>query len=166
MLGCWDLKTRLGTFRLFYSERGIDRVLFPGKRSALRAWGCFGQRAKPKVPAKVKRTFRKMRDYFRGRKVRFSITEIDRTGYSPFEKKVLQTALKVPYGRTVSYGELARRSGRARAARAVGGVMAKNRTPILIPCHRVVPKSGGIGHYSQGDRWKKTLLSLEKEVRG
>lgn len=91
----------------------------------------------------------------------------DFTGYSEKERAVLQSLLKIKPGETITYGELAKMSGIPRGARFVGNVMAKNRWPLLIPCHRVVRKDG-IGNYSSrkdGVKIKKRLLQQEKEYK-
>lgn len=80
-----------------------------------------------------------------------------------FQRRVLSECRKIPYGATVSYGELAARAGRPGAARAVGNTMALNPLPLIVPCHRVVPSSGKLGRYSApgGTRTKQALLDLE-----
>lgn len=80
---------------------------------------------------------------------------------TPFGQKVLTALLRVPYGETVSYGELATLAGSPNAARGVGQVMARNRWPLLIPCHRVVAASGIGGFSAQGVSMKRYLLGLE-----
>jgi methylated-DNA-[protein]-cysteine S-methyltransferase len=82
---------------------------------------------------------------------------------SPFAVAVVQAARRIPVGETRSYGQLAMAAGRPRAARAVGRVMARNRTPLLIPCHRVVGSGGKLGGFSaiDGLRMKERLLQLE-----
>lgn len=82
---------------------------------------------------------------------------------TPFQERVLAETRKIAYGQTITYGQLAARAGRPRAARAVGNVMAANTVPILIPCHRVVAAGGKWGGYSapQGVRLKRRLLHLE-----
>lgn len=82
----------------------------------------------------------------------------DLSGYSDFYLAVYKTLLAVPKGDVVSYGDLARQCGAPKAARAVGGAMAANRIPLLIPCHRVVQSTGAIGHYSGGLNVKSQLL--------
>ncbi len=72
--------------------------------------------------------------------------------------------MRIPAGKTVSYGELAKRAGYPGAGRAVGSAMRKNRLPIVIPCHRVVPAQGGIGAYSAGKKWKCRLLKHERAL--
>lgn len=87
--------------------------------------------------------------------------KIDLSGCTDFQKRVYRALRRVPSGKVITYGELAKRAGYPGAARAVGTAMKKNRLPVVIPCHRVVPSTGGIGDYSQGERWKKMLLEIE-----
>jgi methylated-DNA-[protein]-cysteine S-methyltransferase len=83
-----------------------------------------------------------------------------------FQRRVLEACRHVPYGQTVSYGELAARAGFSRTARAVGCCMAANRIPLLVPCHRVIRSDGRPGHYSApgGARMKRRLLTLESRA--
>jgi methylated-DNA-[protein]-cysteine S-methyltransferase len=99
-------------------------------------------------------------EYFRGTRREFSV-ELDLSLVRGFELTVLRKLVKVPFGTTISYGELAARSGNARAARAVGGAMRKNPIPILVPCHRVTAVGGAIGGFSGGLDVKRALLALE-----
>lgn len=84
-------------------------------------------------------------------------------GTTPFQKRVISNCRGIPFGKTLSYGELAARAGSPRAARAVGNIMASNRYPLVVPCHRVVGANGNLGGYSapQGLNLKVKLLSLE-----
>jgi len=86
---------------------------------------------------------------------------------TPFEKEVLELLRKVPPGEVVTYGELARRVGRPKASRAVGHACASNPAVIVVPCHRVVPASGGLGNYSApgGRETKRRLLEKEGALR-
>lgn len=81
----------------------------------------------------------------------------------PFEREVLEFLRTVPPGRTMTYGEIARKLGRPGASRAVGTACARNPAVVVIPCHRVVPKSGGVGNYSSegGPETKRKLLERE-----
>lgn len=97
--------------------------------------------------------------YFNGSLTRFSL-EYSLTG-TPFQQRVWQALAKVPYGTTISYGELARRVGNAKAARAVGMANAKNPLPIVIPCHRVIGKNGTLTGFGGGLDVKQKLLALE-----
>jgi methylated-DNA-[protein]-cysteine S-methyltransferase len=104
-------------------------------------------------------------DYFRGLPVNFHC-QIDISWTSQFARNILLACLRTKPGQTISYRELARRAGNSSAARAAGSVMAKNRTPILIPCHRIVRSDGTLGNYSagQGTPTKKLLLELESRI--
>lgn len=82
---------------------------------------------------------------------------------SPFRRRVLEAAAEIPRGEVRSYGWLARRLGRERAARAVGSAMAANPVPLIIPCHRVIRSDGHLGQYSLGGpENKRILLQAEK----
>jgi methylated-DNA-[protein]-cysteine S-methyltransferase len=80
---------------------------------------------------------------------------------SPFQRLVLEELARVPYGETATYGGLAARVGRPRAARAVGGALNRNPIPIVLPCHRVVGAGGSLVGYAGGLERKQALLALE-----
>jgi len=114
------------------------------------------------APAWFLKLFEQMNRYFNGEEVDFGWVPVDfDAGIGAFRARVLEAARSIPYGQTVSYGELASAVGCAAAARAVGGAMAANPVPIIIPCHRVLPKSGGVGGFSAGRDIKLCLLRLE-----
>lgn len=79
----------------------------------------------------------------------------------PFRSRVLRELSRVPYGETVSYGQLAARCGRPGAARAVGNAVGRNPLPLVLPCHRVIRSDGSPGGYGGGRRRKRWLLRLE-----
>ena len=110
--------------------------------------------------AHAARAEREIREYLAGRRRRFTVP-LDIEDLPPFHRKVLRTLRKVPYGKTVTYGQLAARAGRPRSARAVGRAMAANPLPLVIPCHRVVASGGGLGGYGGGLDLKRRLLALE-----
>lgn len=93
----------------------------------------------------------------------FGDVRLDVSGMTPFQRRVVAQARRIPYGSTLSYGELARRARAPRAARAVGSVMAQNRFPLIVPCHRVVGSSRRLGGFSApcGVGTKRRLLRLE-----
>lgn len=99
--------------------------------------------------------------YFEGEQVNFSDVPLDLSVQGPFHATVQRAAQKIPYGELVTYRDLARMAGRERAARSAGTAMAKNRVPIIVPCHRVVASGGKIGGFASGLEWKRTLLKLE-----
>jgi methylated-DNA-[protein]-cysteine S-methyltransferase len=81
---------------------------------------------------------------------------------TPFQKRVWAELVRIPYGATISYAELARRIGDPAAARAVGLANGANPAPILIPCHRVIGSSGKLTGYGGGLEIKERLLALER----
>ena len=104
--------------------------------------------------------FKDILKYLGGSKVDFSDYDLDMSSLTEFEQQVLTETRKIPYGETVTYSELASRIGRCGGAQAVGQALSKNPYPIVIPCHRVVARSG-IGGYSGGVKLKMKLLELE-----
>jgi methylated-DNA-[protein]-cysteine S-methyltransferase len=86
---------------------------------------------------------------------------IDWNGLSGFRRAVMEEALRIPRGETRTYGWLAERVGRPRAARAVGRVMATNPLPIVVPCHRVIGSDGSLRGYGAGLPMKAALLRAE-----
>ena len=100
--------------------------------------------------------------YFDGEAVDFNL-DLDLEIGTPFQTLVWEATRRISYGAVQSYGWLAREVGKPKAARAVGGAMAANPLPIVIPCHRVIRSDGGLGGYSGGLNWKPQLLSLESQ---
>jgi methylated-DNA-[protein]-cysteine S-methyltransferase len=115
-----------------------------------------------KKPARMSITG-EMKQYFSGKEV-FLNCAMDWSSLSPFQQKVYKAAMKVPYGTVETYGNLARRIGCPKGARAVGGALSKNPFPLVVPCHRIVRGDGGLGGFSArgGIVLKKKLLKLEK----
>ncbi|HKK98879.1 MAG TPA: methylated-DNA--[protein]-cysteine S-methyltransferase [Desulfotignum sp.] len=100
--------------------------------------------------------------YFQGKLTQFSL-ETAPEG-TEFQRRVWQALKKIPYGTTISYGELARRIGNPKASRAVGMANAKNPIPIVIPCHRVIGKNGRLVGFGGGLDIKEKLLALEQQA--
>jgi methylated-DNA-[protein]-cysteine S-methyltransferase len=103
---------------------------------------------------------RQLEQYFGGDRRRFEIT-VDRSLIGPFAKKVLQATSEVGYGELATYGDIAGRIDRPKAARAVGSALGSNPIPIVIPCHRIVGAGGKLTGYAGGLPRKETLLRLE-----
>lgn len=153
-----DVPTSIGTFRIVYRERkvvtvdllerGVEQVGVP--EGARRRKGPFPEGSPP----------RQLSEYFRGKRRAFDM-DVDPSVGSAFDRSVWNTLLAVPAGQVVTYGELARRSGHAGAARAVGGAMHRNPIPIVIPCHRVVGEEGHLHGFGMGLWRKRWLLSHE-----
>ncbi len=102
-------------------------------------------------------------EYFRGRRVDFSEIDCELPAAHTFTGKVLRVCRTIPYGQTRSYGQLARQTGGADAARAVATALGKNPLPLVVPCHRVTYSDGGSGGFSApgGVALKQRMLSLE-----
>jgi methylated-DNA-[protein]-cysteine S-methyltransferase len=101
--------------------------------------------------------------YFAGHRTEFDIT-LDLDGATPFRRSVWSALLGIPYGETVSYGELARRLGLPTAARAVGAANGSNPISIIVPCHRVIGSTGDLTGYAGGLERKRYLLRHEADV--
>jgi methylated-DNA-[protein]-cysteine S-methyltransferase len=112
--------------------------------------------------AKTAAARQQLAEYFDGKRTAFNI-DLDLDYLPPFKRKALNAALKIPFGKIISYGELARQAGSPKGARAAGQAMATNPLPIVIPCHRVVGSDGHLTGYSGGNGldFKKRLLSME-----
>lgn len=100
-----------------------------------------------------------LNNYFNGDTVKFT-SKLDLTG-TAFQKLVWKSLLRIPYGKTASYKEIAEMTGHTNASRAVGSACGENPVPIIIPCHRVISSNGSLGGYSGGIEIKKILLGLE-----
>ena len=105
------------------------------------------------------RVVRELAEYFAGRRRDFTI-ELAPKG-TPFQRDVWNELLRIPYGGTISYAELARRIGRPSAVRAVGAANGANPIPVIIPCHRVIGANGTLTGYGGGIERKQWLLALE-----
>jgi methylated-DNA-[protein]-cysteine S-methyltransferase len=102
--------------------------------------------------------------YFSGEPVTFDDVELDLDGCTPFHRAIVDALRVIPWGETVTYGELAALAGHPNAYRAAGSVCARNRFPLVVPCHRVVA-AGSLGRYgSLGLSYKRRLLALEGAV--
>jgi methylated-DNA-[protein]-cysteine S-methyltransferase len=102
--------------------------------------------------------------YFEGKRTVFNL-KIDLSGASDFHQRVWLELLKIPFGKTASYADIAERIGNPRAVRAVGMANRKNPIAIVIPCHRVIGKSGELRGYFYGIDIKYQLLQHENPVR-
>ena len=107
---------------------------------------------------------RRLIAFARGRHADFSAVPVDLSSFSDFQRRVFAGCRAIPFGEKTTYGQLAGRIGSPRAARAVGNTMARNRVPLVIPCHRVVPASAGVGNYSAGEGRRSKLRLLESEA--
>jgi O-6-methylguanine DNA methyltransferase len=106
----------------------------------------------------------RLRTYFAGEPVSFDDLDLDFSWATPFQMEVADVLRAIPYGETVTYGELAALAGHPNAQRAAGTFCARNRFPLFVPCHRVVA-ADGLGSYgSLGLEYKRRLLELERAI--
>ncbi len=150
------MKSPVGALKLVGSDRGLAAILWekdPLTRAGLMITG------EDKRHPLLLEAEQELAEYFAGNRQKFSV-KLDFHG-SDFQKKVWKALLAIPYGQTVSYGDIAKKIGQPKASRAVG--MANNKNPICIiaACHRVVGSSGALTGYAGGLKVKAQLLKLE-----
>jgi methylated-DNA-[protein]-cysteine S-methyltransferase len=156
--------TPIGDLLVGVTDHGVCRIHFDA--DAERALEALARRFGPRVLRAAKpvdRVRRQLDEYFDGRRHAFEI-DWDIRLLPEFNRRVLEQLARVEYGTTTTYGELAARSGNARAARAVGTVMNRNPIPIVLPCHRVVGANGKLVGYAGGLDRKELLLRLEGAI--
>jgi methylated-DNA-[protein]-cysteine S-methyltransferase len=147
--------TSCGFVDVGYTAAGLYALSLPGDDAGERF--CAVSAADP---AWLQALAGDLRRYFAGEPVTFTCP-VDDSGYPPFFTKVLQKCASIPYGERQSYRWLAEEAGSPKAVRAAGQAMAHNRTPVVIPCHRVLRNDGNLGGFSGGLGWKEKLLALE-----
>ncbi|HET9724295.1 MAG TPA: methylated-DNA--[protein]-cysteine S-methyltransferase [Actinomycetota bacterium] len=156
----------LGRVTLFVTKTGLVRVAYPDERLD-HVFEEIADVVSPRVledPKGTERTRRQLDAYFEGSLRDFTVP-ID-WAFVPqgFFRRVLEATARIPFGSVSTYGGVARQAGSPRAARAAGNALHENPVPIVVPCHRVVPASGGIGQYG-GEEWRKAwLLRLEGAI--
>jgi len=160
----WGLfDTPFGSTFLAASARGLVRLRWGVDDPEARAeelresfplWGVEEEPGALAGPAE------QLMDYFAGQRREFDL-DVDLTGTTEFQRAVLTAVRDVPYGQTVTYGELATALGRPGGGRAVGSALGENPVPVVIPCHRVVRADGAVGGYTAGSGYKEQLLELE-----
>jgi methylated-DNA-[protein]-cysteine S-methyltransferase len=146
----------IGALLVAATDRGLCRISFSTDQEDERLARIFGPRV---LRAPLDAVRRELDEYFAGARTAFDLP-ID-LRVAPFHEAVLTELARVPYGRTETYGGLATRVGRPRAARAVGTVMHSNPIPIVLPCHRIVGANGSLTGYAGGLHVKRALLELE-----
>jgi len=141
----------LGELTLVGGREGLRRVFFPGHVSGLdeadRSEGALAD------------AVLQLDEYFAGEREGFEL-DLDLRG-NDFQLAVWEQLLRIPYGETVSYGQIAERIGQPGEARDVGAAVARTPVPIVVPCHRVVASDGALTGYLGGLERKQALLELE-----
>lgn len=150
-----SITTTAGIVNVSVSEDGLYSLSLPGEERIVFA------EVTAEDPPWLLRLQRDLQSYFAGNGVAF-FCPVDYSGYTPFTRRALAAAASIPYGQLSTYRRLADQAGSPRGARAAGQAMASNRTPLVIPCHRVVQSSGKLGGFTGGSGWKEKLITLEK----
>lgn len=155
-----DVPSPVGLIRIITSDKGLAAIIWEGEDY---------KRTKLSVPAKdenhpiLLQTEQQLNEYFENKRTSFDLP-LDFEG-TEFQVRVWEALLKIPYGVTKTYGELAKILGDIKAVRAVGGALNKNPISIVVPCHRVVGASGKLVGFAGGLNNKSILLDLEQRFR-
>ncbi len=141
----------IGIIEIVGTERGISRLTFVQKRG----------RRPATAPSRLKECLLQLDEYFKSKRRKFSV-KLDLQG-TVFQKRVWQALLKIPFGRTASYRDIAETVGNRKAVRAVGNANGANPVAIIVPCHRVIGSDGSLVGYGSGLWRKRRLLDHEKK---
>lgn len=144
----YDYDTPVGKLYIEAEDDYLTRISF---------FELFGKRLETPV---IKETYKQLSEYFAKKRKTFDIPlKLEGT---EFQKAVWHALMKIPYGKTATYLEIAETIGNPKASRAVGMANNKNKIPIVIPCHRVIGSNGSLTGYAGGLEIKKKLLNIEK----
>ena len=149
------LDTPLGPLLLAADDTGLRHIRFANGKRVVRPDPDWREDSKP-----LKETIRQLRAYFSGDLETFDLPLAPEG--TVFQQEIWRRLCEIPYGKTISYGELARRIGNPNASRAVGLANGSNPIPIVIPCHRVIGSNGKLTGYGGGLPIKEKLLALER----
>ncbi|MBA3742875.1 methylated-DNA--[protein]-cysteine S-methyltransferase [Sporichthya sp.] len=152
----------VGSLLVAASDRGLMKVAFEVQdHDAVLA--ALAEKVSPRIlraPGRLDPVARQLEEYFAGTRRSFDL-ELDWSLSSGFRRQVLDHLMRIGYGRTESYAEVAAGAGNPKAVRAVGTACATNPLVLVVPCHRVVRSDGSAGGYAGGVQAKATLLELE-----
>ena len=143
-------RSEIGPIEIVGNQKGILTITFVDKAF----------KTDRLLPAGLQECLRQLDEYFKGRRKKFSVPLI--LEGTDFQKAVWRQLQKIPFGRTASYGDVARAIGSPQAFRAVGNANNKNRIPLIIPCHRVIGSDGQMVGFGSGIWRKEWLLGHEK----
>lgn len=149
------MDTPVGDLYLVATDKGLSGVFW--KRRDIETVSTLN--GSGKIVAHLRQAQKELSEYFCGKRKDFSVP-LDVVG-TPFQKQVWNQLKKIPFGKTISYQDLARQIKNEKACRAVGSANGKNPVSIIVPCHRVITSQGTIGGYAGGLPAKEKLLQLE-----
>jgi len=151
-----QIESPVGPLLLSADDSGLREIQFIHGRHAVAADPSWRR-----DPTPLQETIRQLKAYFAGALEEFDLPLAPEG--TAFQLKVWKNLCKIPFGETISYGELARRIGNPNASRAVGLANGSNPIPIIIPCHRVIGSNGKLTGYGGGLPIKEKLLALERK---
>jgi len=156
------LDSPLGKLIVAVTPRGLVRIAYEreAEEDVLQELAAGVSPRVLRLPERTDAARRELEGYFAGTIRRFDLP-LDWSLVHGFAMGVLKATARVPFGHVATYGEMAASAGSPRAARAAGNALHINPIPIVVPCHRIVPASGGIGGYGGGEDRKRFLLDLE-----
>lgn len=152
----WHLKSAIGSLYLVASDKGLQGVFWK-EQCVPMASTLEDHSASIQILAQA---VRELTEYFEGKRKSFDLP-LDALG-TPFQQRVWEELKKIPYGKTLSYMEIAKKIESQGAVRAVGSANGRNPLCIVVPCHRVIAANGQLGGYSGGLNVKERLLLFEK----
>ena len=157
--------TDMGWIGVVGSAKGLLRITLP-QRSVQEVLRLLGDNLNYATwsPRRFEGLVECLRAYFGGHRVAFP-DRLDLSAATPFQREVWEITRLIPYGETRSYAWVAEQIRRPKAVRAVGQALARNRLPVIIPCHRVLNTDGKLGGYTGGMEMKRQLLCLEAPHR-
>ena len=153
----------VGELLVAVTPRGLIRLAYNAEEYADSVLDELARRVSPRVveaPAALDEVRRELDEYFEGKRTSFDIP-IDWRLHDGFGRRVLRATARIPFGKVITYAEVAAKAGSPRGSRAAGNALGSNRMPIVVPCHRVVAAGGKIGGYTGGLERKEYLLELE-----
>ncbi len=156
MISYYSQETKIGKFTIFEENGAIIRAVFPVLSVSINGCQCAKTLA-------IAEAFEQLTEFLDRKRTVFDL-KLEPKG-TPFQKRVWAELLKIPYGKTVSYQDIAVAIGNSKACRAVGLANNKNPIPIFIPCHRVIGKNGKMVGYAGGLDCKKSLLEIEQVIQ-
>jgi methylated-DNA-[protein]-cysteine S-methyltransferase len=153
----------VGDLVVAVTPRGLIRVAYGAEERSDTVLEELARRVSPRVleaPAALDEVRRELDEYFEGRRTSFDVP-VDWRLHDGFGRRVLRATYRIPYGKLLTYAEVAAKAGSPRGSRAAGNALGSNRIPIVVPCHRVVRTGGTLGGYTGGIERKQYLLGLE-----
>jgi methylated-DNA-[protein]-cysteine S-methyltransferase len=144
----------MGDLLVAVTPRGLIRLAYNAHEHTDEVLEELARKVSPRVvesPAALDEVRRELDEYFAGK----------RKAFDSFGRRVLRATARIPFGKVLTYGEVAAKAGSPRGHRAAGNALGSNRMPIVVPCHRVIRSGGKIGGYTGGIERKEYLLELE-----